>query len=154
MANEIITALKEEIINKVTRVHKEFSYAANCQTTLQTISDILDELGVGGPPGPPGPPVDFLAMDVRDYFTDAASYQKANPGNFPRFNITRENDDSGDYQAWLAVTTNHLGVTTDATNSLVRLLHKSEAGSGHFRVYLLTHHDGHPVVQFQVSNFK
>ena len=149
MANEIIT-LKGEILNKLTRVNKEFSIAANCQNTLQTMSDTLDDLGVGGSLG-----AWSLAMDVRDYFTDPASYAKGHYSNLPRFKFTREND-----MSYLGLTTQYLTAKSDVTDPMIRLLQKSEQSTGAsvgrydtFIVHLLTHDKGHPVVQFEVYNY-
>ena len=164
MANEIIT-LKGEILNKLTRVDKEFSIAANCQNTLQTMSDTLDDLGVGGSLGAPVAPVApvgspwTLAMDVRDYFTDAASYAKGTLTDFPRFYLTREKS-SGSWQSYLGLTTQYLNAYTTAATPMVYLLQKSEVSQGEvvgrfgdFMVHLLTHQEGHPVVQFQIYNW-
>ena len=168
MANEIIT-LKGEILNKLARVDKEFSIAANCQNTLRTMSDTLDDLGVGGslgaPVAPVAPPVGSpwtLAMDVRDYFTDAASYAKGTLTDFPRFYLTREKS-SGSWQSYLGLTTQYSYTSLGnfaAASPAVYLLQKSEVSQGEvvgqfgeFMVHLLTHQEGHPVVQFQIYNW-
>ena len=157
MADEI-TALKDEIIEKVIRMQSEFSEARLCSQTLRTMSANLDTLGFGDPP------VDFLSMDVREFFTPAQYQTDPAPDALPRFNITREHDTSGKYQAYLGVNPDPSDTVNTreslAATSLVRLLHESETGYGHFTVYLIDLHQtqdtypgGHPVVRFEIHNY-